>query len=791
MTGNLAKVVFHAGPIHNPSRVGLKCTFRSVPCGGILNTANGSFQTPNWPATYPVNVNCEWRIRLPDARKVVELTCGHQPFGIAGNLPGCDKDYLKLYDGHSKQDTSHGPYCHFIPPDVVKMSSNLAMAVFHAGPSHNPSRLGFKCTFESVEAPRVLNTANGSFQTPNWPATYPVNIDREWRIELPDARKLVELKCDHQPFGIAGGLPDCSLDYLKLYDGHDSIRDTSYGPFCHFTPPEVLKMSSNLAMAVFHAGPSHSSTRRGFRCTFESVEAPTTLPPCGGVLNTASGSFQTPNWPETYPNNIDCQWTIELPDASNLVELKCDHQPFGIAGDLPDCSLDYLKLYDGHDSTRDTSYGPFCHFTPPEVLKMSSNLAMAVFHAGPSHSPSRRGFRCTFESVEAPTIPPPCGGVLNTASGSFQTPNWPETYPNNIDCQWTIELPDASNLVELKCDHQPFGIAGGLPDCSLDYLKLYDGHDSTRDTSYGPFCYFTPPEVLKMSSNLAMAVFHAGPSHSPSRRGFRCTFESVEAPTTLPPTPPTTIPPPCGGVLNTASGSFQTPNWPETYPSNVDCQWTIALPDASNLVELKCDHQPFGIAGGLPDCDQDYLKVYDGHSTQNTSYYGPFCHFTPPDTLKMSSNKAMAVFHAGPSHSTSRKGFRCTFRSLPSSPPPPSTSECGGVLTTPSGSFQTQNWPSTYPVNIDCQWTIRLPNTNRRVELIFENQFGIAGSLPDCEKDHLRVYDDRAGTVHGPYCYFTPPPRLTMSSSEARVVFHAGPAHSPSRVGFKANYRSA
>ena len=426
-------------------------------------------------------------------------------------------------------------------------------------------------------------------------------------------------------------------------------------------------------------------------------------------------------------------------------------------------------------------------------MKTTTNLAKVVFHAGPSHSPSRVGLKCTFRSVlplppptTKPPTPPPtpsCGGELNTASGSFQTPNWPATYPANVDCEWRIRLPDARKLVELKCDYHPFGIAGDFPGCDKDYLKLYDGH-STQDTSHGPYCHFTPPEVLKMSSNMVMAVFHAGPSHSSSRKGFRCTFQSVEVPTTLPPTPPPTTPPPCGGELNTASGSFQTPNWPATYPNNVDCQWTIELPDASSLVELKCDHQPFGIAGSLPACDRDYLKIYDGHSTQDRSY-GPYCHFTPPSTIKMSSNKAMAVFHAGPSHSPSRLGFRCTFQSLP-----PSSPQCGGVLTASSGSFQTQNWPSTYPVNVDCQWTITLPNSNRHVELTFETPFGIAGSLPNCEKDHLRIYDDRAGTVHGPYCYFTLPPRLTLSSNEARVVFHAGPSHNPSRVGFKANYQS-
>ena len=478
---------------------------------------------------------------------MVEITCSEEPYGIAGEYPECDKDYLIIYDGQSEQNNRFGPYCGFTKPGALKTSSNVAKVTFHSGPSHSPSRRGLKCTFRSITSlpppttpppcGTILNIASGSFQSPNWPETYPNDVDCQWIIELPNTSKLVEIKCEDQPFGIAGSYPSCNLDYLKFYDGH-SMQDNSYGPYCHFTQPNTLNMSSNLAMAVFHAGPRHNPSRKGFKCTFRSVQAPppttppplpTTPPPCGAVLNTASGSFQSPNWPETYPNNVDCQWMIELPDNSKLVEIRCKDQPFGIAGSYPSCNLDYLKFYDGH-STQDDSYGPYCHFTQPDTLKMSSNLAMAVFRAGSSHNPSRRGFKCTFRSVQSPpppTTPPPCGAVLNTASGSFQTPNWPETYPNSVDCQWMIELPVTNKLVEIKCEDQPFGIAGSYPSCSRDYLKFYDGH-STQDDFYGPYCYFTQPHTLKMSSNLAMAVFHAGPSHNPSRKGFRCTFQSVD-----------------------------------------------------------------------------------------------------------------------------------------------------------------------------------------------------------------------------------------------------------------------
>ena len=608
----------------------------------------------------------------------------------------------------------------------------------------------------------VLRSTSGFFRSPNWPISYPVNINCEWRIELPNTNKLVEIKCEDEPFGIAGRLPDCTKDHLTFYDGHTRQVD-SFGPYCDVTSPNTVTMSSHLAMAVFLAGPSHNPSRRGFRCTYDSVDRPTTPPPttpppppCGGVLNTASGSFQTPNWPETYPVNVDCEWRIELPNTNKLVEIRCEEEPFGIAGTLPNCDKDHLTFYDGH-SRQDDSFGPYCYLTNPDTVTMSSHLAMAVFLAGPSHSPSRKGFRCTYKSVDRPTTPPPttpppttrpppiCGGVLNTASGSFQTPNWPETYPVNVDCEWRIELPDEDKVVEIRCEEEPFGIAGRLPDCTKDHLTFYDGHTRQVD-SFGPYCDVTSPNTVTMSSNLAMAVFLAGPSHSPSRRGFRCTYRSADGPTTPPPTtpppttpppPPTTPPPPvCGGVLNTASGSFQTPNWPETYPVSVDCEWRIELPDEDKVVEIRCEEEPFGIAGRLPDCTKDHLTFYDGHSKQDDSF-GPYCYFTNPDTVTMSSHTAMAVFHAGPSHSPSRKGFRCTYHSatksvppLPvssSSPPPPPTSSSSPPPTT---TMLPTSPSSTLPPPPPGGCPMRtIPPANGGKYLLLNYTAGISGSM--------------------------------------------------------------
>lgn len=38
----------------------------------------------------------------------------------------------------------------------------------------------------------------------------------------------------------------------------------------------------------------------------------------------------------------------------------------------------------------------------------------------------------------------PCGGLINNASGTFQTPNYPFYYPGFIECNWLIQVFDQS-----------------------------------------------------------------------------------------------------------------------------------------------------------------------------------------------------------------------------------------------------------------------------------------------------------------------------------------------------------
>jgi len=63
---------------------------------------------------------------------------------------------------------------------------------------------------------------------------------------------------------------------------------------------------------------------------------------------------------------------------------------------------------------------------------------------------------------------------------------------------------------------------------------------------------------------------------------------------------------------------------------------------------------------------------------------------------------------------------------------------CGGVLTTPTGSFKTPRYPQNYPKNVICQWKIQVPN-DQKIRLEF-SKFDLE---PDtqCRFDYLSIYD--------------------------------------------------
>lgn len=123
---------------------------------------------------------------------------------------------------------------------------------------------------------------------------------------------------------------------------------------------------------------------------------------------------------------------------------------------------------------------------------------------------------------------PSCGGNFSALSGSFQSPGWPEYYPEvDFRCEWIIDLDEEEDhIIHLVIDDSAYGIFSG-DNCRTDYLAFYDGL-TTDAPSLGKFCYVRTPSDRLTSSDRALVVFQASSrSHSPSLKGARVSYMGV------------------------------------------------------------------------------------------------------------------------------------------------------------------------------------------------------------------------------------------------------------------------
>ncbi|XP_006867523.1 PREDICTED: deleted in malignant brain tumors 1 protein-like [Chrysochloris asiatica] len=92
---------------------------------------------------------------------------------------------------------------------------------------------------------------------------------------------------------------------------------------------------------------------------------------CGGVISSLSGSFSSPNYPESYPTDIQCVWEIHV-DQNFRIELMI---PSLKLEDVLGCPYDSVEIFDG-PRIASLSMGKFC--APVTVIFFSSSDIMTV-----------------------------------------------------------------------------------------------------------------------------------------------------------------------------------------------------------------------------------------------------------------------------------------------------------------------------------------------------------------------------------------------------------------------------
>ncbi|XP_075699576.1 embryonic protein UVS.2-like [Rhinoderma darwinii] len=219
---------------------------------------------------------------------------------------------------------------------------------------------------------------------------------------------------------------------------------------------------------------------------------------CANLLNNNNGSLTSANYPSAYPNNANCVWLIRTP--SEQVALK--FMAFDVESS-PNCISDYIKIYDGPTKKSPLLLDRTCgsELIPP-IIASTSQLLLEF---SSDSSVTRVGFSASYSSV--------CGGKFYTPDKNITSLGYPNAYPPNLNCVYTITAP-VGYRVSLSVNN--FQLEN-IRFCKNDYLKTSDG-----SIERGPFCGDNKIPTITSTGNTLVLTFVS--DSSVQKRGFQASY---------------------------------------------------------------------------------------------------------------------------------------------------------------------------------------------------------------------------------------------------------------------------
>ncbi|XP_037583564.1 putative DMBT1-like protein isoform X8 [Cebus imitator] len=579
-----------------------------------------------------------------------------------------------------------------------------------------------------------------------------------------------------------------------------------------FTEPEAVTSSyTPSGQALLLAAPTTkpavllstlSLTGDELSATIATTEAvtltSTPMPPaeksrCGGIITNSSGAIRNPPQNEMH-DNITCVWEIKA-NASDHILLAFPHL------DL-DCTNEYFEILDGPPSST-KSLGKTCSGFRPTYVSSSSSMTLVYFRSFNNlgknfiayyYSATKEAMLQTPHLITTPTATPRT--VIARAG------DWPE-----------LRLVGGSGRCSGRVEILHQGTWGTVCD---DLWDLNEAEVVCRQLGCGRAmsalgkAHFGPGSGDIFLDNLQCAGMerylgqcaHSGWSEHNCGHHEDASVICSDA-EDLPPATPPGGSNPCGGVISRFSGSFSSPQYPENYPTDIQCVWEIHV-DTKFCIELII---PSLKLEDILGCPYDSVEIFDGPRIASLSM-GKFC--APATVIFFSSSHIMTVVFQSDSIITNT-GFYALFNAIPQgerqsdagdwapvvTPAPPATippapipqggsNSCGGVISSLSGSFSSPWYPINYPTNVECVWVIHVAE-KFHIELMIpslklEDIYG-------CPYDFIELFDgpQAASLSMGRFCAGAELSFLS-SSNIMTAVFRSDPIIT--NTGFYALYNT-
>ncbi|KAM8939156.1 embryonic protein UVS.2-like [Pelodytes ibericus] len=228
---------------------------------------------------------------------------------------------------------------------------------------------------------------------------------------------------------------------------------------------------------------------------------------CSTLLSDSVGTLVSTNYPSDYPNNGKCFWQIRAPSDQVFLQFNA----FDVQSSTG-CTADYLKVYDGANTSSPVLLDRACGTGRLPSLVASSNMMLLEFVS--DSQTSATGFKGTYHTVN-------CGATLTKSSGVFTTQNYPIGYPALSNCSWVIIAPVgfkvSLNMTDFYVESQRT--------CSYDYMLVFDGPQPTYPL-LGRYCGAGKVPNQVSTGNYLLVQFFSDASVQP--RGFMAKYSIAE-----------------------------------------------------------------------------------------------------------------------------------------------------------------------------------------------------------------------------------------------------------------------
>lgn len=344
---------------------------------------------------------------------------------------------------------------------------------------------------------------------------------------------------------------NCSKDYLEIRDG-DSSTAPLIGRYCGDTIPKTLPSYGDVIYLHFVTDNS-DSTSSGFVLSYTTASFV-----CGGALTSPRGVISSPNYPKGYLHNYQCEWKIVVNKGSyislQIIDMDIEQ--------LFNCDADYLEIFEGlKPTTKDMM--KFCG-TKEETTYLITHGNSALVRFVTDDSLNGKGFKMFYRQI--------CSNILTDFHGGIESPNYPESYPENTSCIWKIKAPKGNKV---QAHFSVFDLRGD------------DDESFTVTSGDKVLMNSTKTSSILNSWNEELTINFVSPNGGGT--GFYLEYEIIG----------------CVATFTDSEGTFTSPNYPDLYNNDMNCHWQIKTEFGRSIV-LTIEEMDLELSDG---CKSDFVKV--------------------------------------------------------------------------------------------------------------------------------------------------------------------------------------